>query len=215
MHDRGDRNFNTAAIPQQSIMTTQIDVIRHGEPVGGRRYRGHGVDDPLSEKGWQQMWKAVADRSDWQHIVSSPLSRCLDFAQQLSKKLKIGYSVDDRFKEIGFGAWEGLSPDDILTRDINALEHFYKDPIRNRPEGAEPLETFSKRVWDAYEDTSRKHVNEKVLIVGHAGVVRAITANILGMDLDHVYSSLKVEYGGIVTSIIEDTRKSKMVIKAR
>ena len=214
MYDRGDRDFNTVSIPQQSRMTTQIDVIRHGEPVGGRRYRGHGVDDPLSEKGWQQMWDAVADHSDWHHITSSPLSRCLDFAQQLSKKLKIGYSVDDRFKEIGFGAWEGLSPDDILARDINALEHFYKDPIRNRPEGAEPLETFSKRVWDAYEDVSRKHANEKVLIVGHAGVIRAITANILGMDMDHVYSSLKVEYGGIVTSIIEDSAEPKIVIKA-
>ena len=161
------------------------------------------------------MWEAVADSSDWQYIASSPLSRCLDFAQQLSKKLKIGYSVDDRFKEIGFGAWEGLSPDDILARDINALKHFYKDPVRNRPEGAEPLETFSKRVWDAYEDVARKHVNEKVLIVGHAGVVRAISANILGMDLDHVYSSLKVEYGGIVTSIIEDSAEPKLVIKSR
>jgi len=196
-------------------MTTQIDVIRHGEPVGGRRYRGHGVDDPLTEKGWQQMWDAVADRPDWQHIASSPLSRCLDFAQQLSKKLKIGYSVDDRFKEIGFGTWEGLTSDEILANDIDALNRFYKDPIKNRPEGAEPLESFSKRVWDAYEDISRKHVNEKVLIVGHAGVVRAITANILGMDLDHVYSNIKIEYGGIVSSIIEDAQNPKMVIKAR
>ena len=196
-------------------MTTQIDVIRHGEPVGGRRYRGHGVNDPLTEKGWQQMWGAVADCSDWQHIASSPLSRCLDFAQQLSKKLKIGYSVDDRFKEIGFGTWEGLTPDEIIANDIDALKQFYKDPIRNRPEGAEPLESFSSRVWDAYEDISRKHVNEKVLVVGHAGVVRAITANILGMDLNHVYSNLKIEYGGIVTSIIDDAQEPRIVIKAR
>ena len=196
-------------------MTTQIDVIRHGEPVGGRRYRGHGVNDPLTERGWQQMWGAVADCSDWQHIASSPLSRCLDFAQQLSKKLKIGYSVDDRFKEIGFGTWEGLTPDEIIANDIDALKQFYKDPIRNRPEGAEPLESFSSRVWDAYEDISRKHVNEKVLIVGHAGVVRAITANILGMDLNHVYSNLKIEYGGIVTSIIDDAQEPRIVIKAR
>jgi probable phosphoglycerate mutase len=196
-------------------MTTQIDVIRHGEPVGGRRYRGHGVNDPLTEKGWQQMWGAVADCSDWQHIASSPLSRCLDFAQQLSKKLKIGYSVDDRLKEIGFGTWEGLTPDEIIANDIDALKQFYKDPIRNRPEGAEPLASFSSRVWDAYEDISRKHVNEKVLIVGHAGVIRAITANILGMDLNHVYSNLKIEYGGIVTSIIEDAEEPKIVIKAR
>lgn len=196
-------------------MTTQIDVIRHGEPVGGRRYRGHGVNDPLTEKGWQQMWGAVADCSDWQHIASSPLSRCLDFAQQLSKKLKIGYSVDDRLKEVGFGTWEGLTPDEIIANDIDALKQFYKDPIRNRPEGAEPLASFSSRVWDAYEDISRKHVNEKVLIVGHAGVIRAITANILGMDLNHVYSNLKIEYGGIVTSIIEDAEEPKIVIKAR
>jgi probable phosphoglycerate mutase len=196
-------------------MTTQIDVIRHGEPVGGRRYRGHGVNDPLTEKGWQQMWGAVADCSDWQHIASSPLSRCLDFAQQLSKKLKIGYSVDDRLKEIGFGTWEGLTPDEIIANDIDALKQFYKDPIRNRPEGAEPLASFSSRVWDAYEDISRKHVNEKVLIVGHAGVIRAITANILGMDLNHVYSNLKIEYGGIVTSIIEDAQEPRIVIKAR
>ncbi len=196
-------------------MTTQIDVIRHGEPVGGRRYRGHGVDDPLTEKGWQQMWDAVADRSDWQHIVSSPLSRCLDFAQQLSKKFKINCSVDDRFKEIGFGTWEGLTADEILANDINALINFYKDPIRNRPEGAEPLETFSNRVWEAYNEISRKHDTENVLIVGHAGVIRAITANILGMDLDNIYRSLKIEYGGIVTSIIEDAQNSRIVIKAR
>ena len=196
-------------------MTTQIDVIRHGEPVGGRRYRGHGVDDPLTEKGWQQMWDAVADRSDWQHIVSSPLSRCLDFAQQLSNKLKIDYSVDDRFKEIGFGTWEGLTADEILANDINALTNFYKDPIRNRPEGAEPLEAFSKRVWQAYNEISRKHDTENVLIVGHAGVIRAITANILGMDLINIYHSLKIEYGGIVTSITEDAKNPKMVIKAR
>ena len=196
-------------------MTTQIDIIRHGEPVGGRRYRGHGVNDPLTEKGWQQMWGAVADCSDWQHIASSPLSRCLDFAQQLSKKLRIGYSVDDRLKEIGFGTWEGLTPDEIIANDIDALKQFYKDPIRNRPEGAEPLASFSSRVWDAYEDISRKHVNEKVLIVGHAGVIRAITANILGMDLNHVYSNLKIEYGGIVTTIIEDAQEPTIVIKAR
>ena len=34
---------------------TTIDLIRHGEPVGGRAYRGHNIDDPLSDKGWQQI----------------------------------------------------------------------------------------------------------------------------------------------------------------
>lgn len=194
-------------------MTTYIDVIRHGEPVGGRRYRGHGVDDPLTETGWQQMWDAVAGRTDWQHIATSPLSRCSEFAQQLSKKLRIGYSVDDRLKEIGFGDWEGLSPDEILSKDSNALNHFYQDPVRNRPAGAEPLDSFSLRVWDAYNDIARKHEGEKILVVGHAGVIRAITANVLGMQLDNVYSNLKIEYGGIVSSMIEHGKNPKLMIK--
>lgn len=196
-------------------MTTQIDVLRHGEPLGGRRYRGHGVDDPLTDKGWQQMWDAVADRPDWHHIASSPLSRCLEFSQQLSKKLKVGYSIDDRFKEIGFGVWEGLSPDEILSADPEALKHFYRDPVSNRPEGAEFLEAFSERVWQAYNEITRRHINENVLIVAHAGVIRAITANILGMPLERVYSNIKIEYGGILTSIIEDSAPPKLVIKTR
>ena len=161
------------------------------------------------------MWDAVAGRSGWQHITTSPLARCHDFALQLSKKLKIGYSVDDRFREIGFGAWEGLSPDEILSSDPNALNRFYKDPISNRPEGAEPLETFSERVWQAYNEITRRHVDEHVLVIAHAGVIRAVTANILGMDLDRVYSNLKIEYGGIVTSIIEDGASPKLLVKSR
>jgi len=39
---------------------TTLDLMRHGEPVGGRRYRGQ-MDDPLSEKGWAQMRNAVGN----------------------------------------------------------------------------------------------------------------------------------------------------------
>ena len=40
---------------------TIVDLIRHGEPAGGQRYRGHRVDDPLTEKGWSQMWNSVGE----------------------------------------------------------------------------------------------------------------------------------------------------------
>jgi len=56
-----------------------VDLLRHGEPVGGRRYRGQ-TDDPLSDKGWKQMWTAVAGQQPWQVIVTSTLSRCREFA---------------------------------------------------------------------------------------------------------------------------------------
>ena len=61
---------------------TTIDLLRHGEPIGGRRYRGH-IDDPLSEYGWSEMWHAVSGETPWQQIITSPLRRCREFAEAL------------------------------------------------------------------------------------------------------------------------------------
>jgi broad specificity phosphatase PhoE len=194
-------------------MTTYIDVIRHGEPVGGQRYRGYSIDDPLTEKGWAQMRAAVPEQPQWQHIVSSPLSRCLAFSQELAKTLNIEYSIEDRVKEIGFGEWEGKTPKDILAEDSEALNHFYKDPVNNRPQGAEPLDTFSQRVWQAYQSVAENHKGKHILIVAHAGVARAITANILKMSLDDVYSRLRVEYGAVISTSVDDDLQPRLIIK--
>ncbi len=56
-------------------MNTTIDFLRHGEVAGGSYYRG-STNDPLTPKGWQQMNQAIANRQ-WDHIISSPLNRCL------------------------------------------------------------------------------------------------------------------------------------------
>lgn len=40
---------------------TIIDLIRHGEPEGGRMIRGQGVDHPLGALGWAQMCAAVGE----------------------------------------------------------------------------------------------------------------------------------------------------------
>jgi len=193
---------------------TRIDVMRHGEPEGGRRYRGYGVDDPLTETGWLQMWSAIPEIPQWDHIVSSPLIRCLDFSQALSEKHNIPYSIEDNVKEIGFGVWEGLTPDEIIAADSDALDHFYKDPINHRPAGAEPLQTFSQRVWNCYQSIAEHHTDKHILIIAHAGVARAITANVLRMSLDNVYSRLAIEYGAIISSVIDGDKPPKLVISS-
>lgn len=193
---------------------TQIDVIRHGEPEGGRRYRGYGVDDPLTEKGWQQMWASIPENPGWDLIITSPLARCLDFSKALAEKLGIPSIINEQMKEIGFGVWEGLTPEEIIAADPEALNDFYRDPVNNRPEGAEPLKAFSSRVWGAYEEIAAEHVGKHILIIGHAGVARAITANVLDMSLDDVYSRLKIEYAAIISTLIEGDSPAKMLVKA-
>ena len=168
-------------------MATVIDLIRHGTPEGGNRYRGHSIDDPLSEKGWQQMWSAVASYSGWDVVISSPLHRCAAFAKAYADKNQLKKHVDDRLKEIGFGDWEGYSSKQILAENPDAIRNFYHDPIAHRPQGAEPLADFQQRVRDAIDDILHNHRDRNVLVVAHAGVMRAVITAILHVDAAAMY----------------------------
>lgn len=166
---------------------TQIDLLRHGEPVGGRRYRGQS-DDPLSEKGWRQMRAAVAGMTrDWHVIYSSPLLRCAAFGQELSEQLSIPLKTDPRLKEIGFGAWEGRTPDEINRDDATTLTRFWLDPVGNRPQGAETIASFHARVQAAWNEICTSERGRRVLIVGHAGITRMILSLVLGSPPEHMF----------------------------
>jgi broad specificity phosphatase PhoE len=164
------------------VQQTLIDFLRHGEPVGGRRYRGDGVDDPLSEKGWDQMWRSVGGFSGWDHILSSPMQRCRAFAEALSDKHGIALSVEPDLREIGMGAWEGRSPLDIRREDPGAYAAFYRDPVNARPAGCEPLDRFGRRVARVYERMLEQFRGRHVLAVAHAGVIRAAVGHVLRAD---------------------------------
>jgi len=165
---------------------TTVDLIRHGEPVGGSKYRG-GTDDPLSERGWQQMREATAEPGPWEAIVSSPLRRCHGFALELGERLGLAVDVDPRIREVGFGAWEGRTGEEIRQADPLALQRFYHDPVNQRPAGAEPLQHFQARVAEALEAVVARHAGRHILLVTHAGVIRAAIAHVLSAPLAAIY----------------------------
>lgn len=166
--------------------STTVDLIRHGEPVGGRRYRGQ-TDDPLSEKGWAQMLAAVGEARPWDVIVSSTLSRCLAFARELSARHRLPLETDPRLREIGFGTWEGRTPEELTAIDPQLIERFREDPVANRPEGAEPLADFAARVSAAWHEVVARHAGRHVLIVAHAGVIRTVVGQALEVPLHRVF----------------------------
>ncbi len=165
---------------------TVIDLIRHGEPVGGKMYRGQR-DDPLSEKGWGQMRGAVGDQRPWDQIVSSTLLRCSEFAQELAQRHDLPLEFDARFKEIGFGAWEGRTAAQLQAENAEAFARFYADPVLHRPPGAEPLAEFRARIAQAWESVLARHRGKHVLIVGHAGVMRMVLCHTLEIPLHSMF----------------------------
>lgn len=166
---------------------TTIDLLRHGEPEGGVRYRGDGVDDPLSARGWEQMWTAVGAFSDWTHVVSSPLRRCRAFAEAVAERYGLPLSVDPRLREVGFGAWEGRRHEDVRDADPAAYYAFFRDAVRHRPPGSEPLDDFYARVREGLLAVFDAHTEGHVLLVGHLGVMRVAAALALEMPLSALY----------------------------
>lgn len=168
------------------MMITTLDFLRHGEPVGGKKYRGQ-TDDPLSEKGWAQMRAATAGESPWTAIVSSPLSRCKAFAESLAENRALPVQLDSRLVEVGFGAWEGQTAEQLKQNDPDCIFNFKCDPVGNRPEGAEPLAAFYARVAAAYEDMQTRLAGQHVLVVAHAGVIRMAICHALGLPPERAY----------------------------
>ncbi len=186
-------------------------MIRHGEPVGGRRYRGQ-LDDPLSEKGRRQMWAAVAKPPPWVHIISSPLTRCREFAIGLGKKLAIPVTQDARLQEVGFGAWEGKTAAELRDQDPGIIARFYADPVNNRPGGAEPLSAFSHRVSAAFADALSTHAGRHILIVAHAGVMRAVITHVLDAPLGAMYR-IAVENASLIRVKSDGERPPTLVFR--
>ncbi|MCU7846611.1 MAG: histidine phosphatase family protein [Candidatus Thiodiazotropha sp. (ex Lucinoma kastoroae)] len=173
---------------------TIIDLLHHGEPVGGRRYRGQ-IDDPLNERGREEMWHAVSGKRPWQAIISSPLQRCSQFAQALSNKLHISLEFNDRLKEVGFGIWEDQSGEQLRAQDRSILSRFYNDPVHHRPDNAESLEVFNHRVNRAYQQAAEQHSGKHLLIVAHAGVIRSMLIHALQAPIQSMYRILIASAG--------------------
>ncbi len=178
---------------------TRVDLLRHGEPEGGLRYRGCGIDDPLSAAGWAQMWAAVGtpEQWPWQRVASSPLRRCRAFAAALAERAGLPLQVVADLREIGFGQWEGRNKAEARALDPAAWDAFYADPVAHPPPGAEPVEAFRQRVAAAYWALVAAHRGEHLLVVAHAGVIRAIVATLLGGGAAAMFR-LQVDFAGMV-----------------
>lgn len=158
---------------------TRLDYLRHGLPEGGSRYRGHHVDDPLSAEGWAQMRSSVAGLAGWDRIITSPLQRCAAFAHWLGKERNRPVTIEPDLREVGFGDWEGKTRQQLLAERPAEYHAFYRDPVHNRPVGAEPLEDFGERVARVFDRLAAEHAGQHLLVVAHAGVIRATLGHVM------------------------------------
>lgn len=170
-----------------------VDLLRHGEPEGGRRYRGR-LDDPLSDRGWRQLHEAVAASGPWDAVISSPLRRCVEFAQVYGEREGLPVYREPDFQEIDFGEWEGWSPAALFEAQGERLTAFWRDPRQHPPPGGETLDALEARLARGWQRWVAEPPGARVLVVCHGGVIRVLLAKALGLDPAHLLSRVQVPY---------------------
>ncbi len=181
--------------------TLIIDLLRHGEARGGQRFRGWR-EDPLTDEGWNQMYKALPARRPWSRIISSPLKRCADFARKLSQTSHIPVHLEDDLKEIHFGEWEGHTPTELLHADPERVQAFWEDPLNNTPPRGESLGVFRARVLGVWQRLLEEEEG-RFLLVTHGAMSRSIIASLLFMPAED-RCRLDVSHACLSRIVIQD-----------
>ena len=167
---------------------TRLLLVRHGEPSRVVRGRCYGrLDPPLSTAGRRQMratkrW--ISDLDDV-HVYCSPLRRAVESAGLLAGRRPV--TVDDRLREIDFGAFEGLPYTEIEQRYPDLFRAWMAHPTGVTFPGGEPFEAMAGRVRDALTELRRRRTGQTTIVVAHGGVNRIVLADALGLPLASMF----------------------------
>lgn len=187
-------------------------LVRHGQTAANAQGRTVAVSDPpLNDLGREQAVQ-LGDQLGAIAIdlaVSSPYLRCTQTLQAIMDRQVTPPRVrtDDRLREVGMGAIEGLSQVDIRERGLESVFREWRQGIPPAyPEGAETFEAASTRLMEAFTEVTAEDC-ETTLIVGHSHALRILIAvGILGvaplahrrMFLDHATVTVAFWEAGVL-----------------
>lgn len=184
------------------MITTYIDIIRHGEPVGGRVFRGR-TDHCLTERGSQQFQQRIERLGQrWQHVVSSPLLRCKQSAQWLASRQNIPLSIEANLAEIHFGEWENQLVDKVMAE--HSISQMWQDPMNFCAPQGEPTAALQQRVLVAWQQLLKTHQGQRVLVVTHGGVIRMLAQHLLELTANGM-SKLSLPYAAVMSFKVIDS----------
>ncbi len=181
----------------------RLILIRHGETDWNREGRLQGGQDiPLNDLGRRQAAEAaerlrtLAPDFATLDYIGSPMHRARETMDILRATLDLApgaYRLDDRLKELTFGAWEGFTWRDIRKAEREQAQLRERDKWSFVPPGGESYAMLAERVRPVLEELPGETV-----IVSHGGVARAILA-LVGAVPPQKASMVEIWQGKILT----------------
>jgi len=158
----------------------RVLLVRHGESEGNRaRTFTASPEVPLTELGREQARNAavrIAEICRPARLVSSPYARARQTAEIVAAHLRLPVEVDDSWREQDLGRLAGR-PYDEARRDPTFDKH---RPWQWRPPDGESVADVRRRVAPALDRLIEQTAGTDVVVVTHAGVMKALWAHAAG-----------------------------------
>lgn len=192
-----DTNEHDARLP--AGVTSRLILVRHGEPTQSARGRCYGkLDISLSERGRTQAEQLAAwsRRFHITRVISSPRRRATDTAASVARAHNLTVEIDERLREIDFGAFEGLTYDEVARRYPAEYQLWMTRPTEIEFPAGESFERMRLRVLAAAADA--RTAGGCACLVAHGGTSRIILADALQMPaaavfrLDQTYAAASI-----------------------
>ena len=169
---------------EEQSLPTRLLLIRHAQTEWNieRRFQGHG-DSPITEEGQEQLQRLKSRLAglEFDVVYSSDLRRTMETSKMLSGKQRV---EEPRLRERGVGILEGLNLEQIMAEHAEAFRAFRSGDKDHQIEGGESLQIALNRAWTFLEEMPEKHPGAELAAVSHAGLIRLICKQILGLALD-------------------------------
>lgn len=183
MTEIDDKN-SELLFPHEAV--TSLFLVRHGHTRAteeGKLYSDHEAE--LTETGRSQARSAGIWLKDVQAdvLLSGTAKRVISTAEIISEIVALPVVSVARLNEWNVGEWEGQAYIDVKAKEPQLFKHWSEDPIFNRPPGGESIADVCERVRQRLEEVLQELHEKKIVLVTHAGVIRAILIHALGMPV--------------------------------
>lgn len=150
-------------------------LLRHGETTWNVSGRMQGRSNtPLSDAGIEQTLAAIPFLPQFARILSSPLERAMVTARMIGQQTGSTVHSDIRLIERSWGAWEGLTPEEVEAQFPGAMAS------EAMPEGYEEDQPAFERLESLLLDLGKLQLEQGLLLVTHGGLMAATVRELKG-----------------------------------
>ncbi len=194
-------------------MSLILYFLRHGQTAyshtGG--YCGKPENDPGLTPEGIEMSRAFAKAYcslPWAAIFVSPLYRAIQTAQPLCEMIGLKMELREGLKEVGYGEWEGMTPQDLRQKYPDQYVRWLTDPAWNAPPKGERGIDIARRASIVLEEIEQTYREGNVLIVSHKATIRIMLCHLMGIDVGRYRDRFEMPVAAL--SVVEFTRQGPL-----